>query len=51
VSQDASGFFGRPLDGVRLLTTGRLRSVLDRTVLADGRRFRQAHLFVVFRRV
>jgi hypothetical protein len=50
VTRSGSGFIGRPLDGVRLLTSGRLRGTLDRIVLVDGRRFHRAHLFVVFRR-
>jgi ubiquinone/menaquinone biosynthesis C-methylase UbiE len=50
IARTGSGFLGRPLDGVRLLTSGRTRRVLDRVVLADGRRFRGAHLFAVCRR-
>jgi hypothetical protein len=50
VDRAASGLIGRPVDGVRLLTSGRVRSALDRLVLVDGRRFHRAHLFVAFRR-
>jgi SAM-dependent methyltransferase len=50
ISLTGSGLLSRPLDGVRLLTSGRIRGLLDRAVLADGRRFRRAHLFAVCRR-
>jgi SAM-dependent methyltransferase len=49
-SREGSGWFGRPLDGVRLLTSGRARRALDRIVLLDGRLFHHAHLFVTARR-
>jgi SAM-dependent methyltransferase len=50
VDRAGSGFIGRQVDGVRLLTSGRVRSALDRLVLVDGRWFHRAHLFVAFRR-
>jgi SAM-dependent methyltransferase len=50
IARTGSGFLGRPIDGIRLLTSGRLRRMLDRVVLADGRWFRRAHLFALCHR-
>jgi ubiquinone/menaquinone biosynthesis C-methylase UbiE len=50
VERSGSGFVGRPIDGLRLLASGRARRLLDRVVLADGRRFHRAHLFLACRR-
>lgn len=48
-SRSGANLFGRPLDAARLLASGRLASLIARTVRLDGR-FRSANLFLTFER-
>jgi hypothetical protein len=50
-AQSGANLFWRFFQIPGLLVGGRLRAVLDRMLLADGRRFRSANLFLLARRI